>query len=170
LAARTRRPSYLTDFQLAARFSRRSWLFRIAAYEDLRTCSSTSAAYAPDALTSAERRVLAKKSVFTRSGWDRQEGLLLDHPRPLALSPIGEGGGPRLATTRPASRPASKAHPQVRETVIVGFPTAAPAPSLCFRQGGPGLTEESLREFIGRQRCKPSLAQNCTRAAGASGR
>ena len=36
--------AYLTDFQLASCFSRRGRLFRIAAYEDLRHCSSTSAA------------------------------------------------------------------------------------------------------------------------------
>ena len=54
--------AYLTDFQLAARFSRRTWLFRIAAYEDLRHLLKHKRRYAPDALTPAERRVLAKKS------------------------------------------------------------------------------------------------------------
>ena len=39
--------AYLTDFQLAACFKTRGWLFRIAAYEDLGICSSTSAATHP---------------------------------------------------------------------------------------------------------------------------
>src|SRR5213596_754266 len=58
--------AYLTDFQLAACFTRRSKLFRIAAYEDLRHLLKHKRRYAPEALTAAERRVLAKKSVLTR--------------------------------------------------------------------------------------------------------
>jgi len=58
--------AYLTDFQLAARFSRRTRLFRIAAYEDLRHLLKHKRRYAPDALTPAERRVLSKKSLLTR--------------------------------------------------------------------------------------------------------
>jgi hypothetical protein len=58
--------AYLTDFQLAAHFSRRSWLFRIAAYEDLRHLLKHKRRYVPEALTAAERRVLAKKSLLTR--------------------------------------------------------------------------------------------------------
>src|SRR5438105_4346707 len=46
--------AYLTDFQLAARFPRRSFLFRIAAYEDLRHLLKHKRRYAPDALTAAE--------------------------------------------------------------------------------------------------------------------
>src|SRR5947208_13447624 len=58
--------AYLTDFQLAACFTKRGRLFRIAAYEDLRHLLKHKRRYAPDALTSAERRVLAKKSLLTR--------------------------------------------------------------------------------------------------------
>src|SRR5262249_59204930 len=58
--------AYLTDFQLAARFPRRSWLFRVAAYEDLRHLLKHKRRYAPDALTAAERRVLARESLLTR--------------------------------------------------------------------------------------------------------
>src|SRR5262249_44337234 len=43
--------AYLTDFQLAVRFRRRSRLFRIAAYEDLRHLLKHKRSYAPEALT-----------------------------------------------------------------------------------------------------------------------
>src|SRR2546430_11719190 len=58
--------AYLTDFQLAACFKTRGRLFRIAAYEDLRHLLKHKRSYAPDALTAAERRVLARKSIFAR--------------------------------------------------------------------------------------------------------
>src|SRR5207245_9418653 len=47
--------AYLTDFQLAARFSRRSWLVRIAAYQVLRHLLKPKARDAPCALPSADR-------------------------------------------------------------------------------------------------------------------
>src|SRR5664279_1079986 len=56
--------AYLTDFQLAACFKTRSWLFRIAAYEDLRHLLKHKRSYAPDLLTPSEKKVLAKKSGF----------------------------------------------------------------------------------------------------------
>ena len=55
--------AYLTDFQLAACFSRRSWLFRVAAYEDIRHMLKHKRSYAPEALTAKERKILARKSV-----------------------------------------------------------------------------------------------------------
>src|ERR1700712_3795911 len=59
--------AYLTDFQLAACFKRRSRLFRIAAYEDLRHLLKHKRTYAPDALTPRERKMLARKSVIART-------------------------------------------------------------------------------------------------------
>src|SRR4029450_7548684 len=56
--------AYLTDFQLAACFSRRSRLFRIMAYEDIRHMLKHKRSYAPEALTPKERKILARKSVF----------------------------------------------------------------------------------------------------------
>jgi len=49
--------AYLMDFQLASRFRRRNWLFRIAAYEDLRHLLKHKQRYLPEAVTPAERRV-----------------------------------------------------------------------------------------------------------------
>src|SRR5579872_3541390 len=53
--------AYLTDFQLAACFRRRSRLFRIAAYEDIRHILKHKRSYVPQALTPKERKVLARK-------------------------------------------------------------------------------------------------------------
>src|SRR6202023_2550631 len=58
--------AYVTDFQLAIKFKSRSLLFRIAAYEDLRHLLKHKLRYAPEAISAAERRVLARKSLFTR--------------------------------------------------------------------------------------------------------
>ena len=42
-----------------------------------------------------------------------------------------------------------KTHPQVRETVVVAFPDRRAGTGLyAFVEGGPGLTERGLREFI----------------------
>src|SRR5690349_21535232 len=60
--------AYLTDFQLAACFKKRSRLFRIAAYEDLRHLLKHKRSYAPHALTPREKRILARKS-FAASIW-----------------------------------------------------------------------------------------------------
>jgi hypothetical protein len=54
--------AYLTDFQLAACFKRRSRLFRIAAYEDIRHMLKHKRSYVPQALTPKERKILARKS------------------------------------------------------------------------------------------------------------
>src|SRR5712671_1981187 len=93
--------AYLTDFQLAARFSRRSWLFRIAAYEDLRHLLKHKRRYAPDALTSAERRVLAKKSLLTRVWMATGKKLYYWITRDLLRFTDREGGGPRLVYDAP---------------------------------------------------------------------
>ena len=68
---------YLTDFQLAAGFRRRGLLFRLARYEDLRHLLKHKRRYAPDTLTAAERRVLARKTFLTTSlDGDGKENLL----------------------------------------------------------------------------------------------
>ncbi|MFG3757185.1 hypothetical protein, partial [Klebsiella pneumoniae] len=58
--------AYLIDFQLAHGFNRRSRLFRIAAYEDLRHLLKHKRRYCPEALTPKETRILARKSLPAR--------------------------------------------------------------------------------------------------------
>ena len=54
------------DFQLAWFSPRRSRLFRIAAYEDLRHLLKHKRSYRPDCLTSREKRILAQPSPVSR--------------------------------------------------------------------------------------------------------
>jgi len=141
--------AYLTDFQLAARFTRRSWLFRIAAYEDLRHLLKHKRRYAADALTAAERRVLANKSLFTRIWMASGKKVYYWITRGMLRFADREGGGTRLAYDAPRIVALLKAHPQVRETVVVAYPDRRAGTGLyAFVEGGPGLTEASLRDLI----------------------
>jgi AMP-binding enzyme len=141
--------AYLTDFQLAAHFSRRSWLFRIAAYEDLRHLLKHKRRYAPDALTAAERRVLAKKSLLTRVWMATGKKLYYRITRDVLHVSDREGGGTRLLYDAPRIAARLKAHPQVREAVVVAFPDRRVGTGLyAFVEGDPGLTERGLREFL----------------------
>jgi hypothetical protein len=141
--------AYLTDFQLAARFSRRTWLFRIAAYEDLRHLLKHKRRYAPDALTPAERRVLSKKSLLTRVWMASGKKVYYWLTRDVLRFTDREGGGTRLVEDAPRIAASLKAHPQVRETVVVAFPDRRVGTGLyAFVEAGVDLTEDSLREFI----------------------
>src|SRR5262249_31580059 len=155
--------AYLTDFQLAAHFSRRSWLFRIAAYEDLRHLLKHKRRYAPEALTAAERRVLAKNSLFTAAerGVLAKTGLLPGVwmatgkklyywvTRDMLRVSDREGGGTRLLYDAPRIAARLKAHPQVRDAVVVAFPDRRVGTGLyAFVEGDAGLTERGLREFL----------------------
>jgi RIO-like serine/threonine protein kinase len=56
----------IIDFQLASYSHRRSKLFRIAAYEDIRHLLKHKRTYRPDLLTGRERRILANPSPASR--------------------------------------------------------------------------------------------------------
>lgn len=56
----------IIDFQLAWHTHRRSRLFRIAAYEDIRHLLKHKRSYRPDLLTARERRILANPSPASR--------------------------------------------------------------------------------------------------------
>jgi AMP-binding enzyme len=141
--------AYLTDFQLAARFSRRTWLFRVAAYEDLRHLLKHKRRYLPDALTAAERRVLANKSLLTRIWMATGKKVYYAITRNILHVTDREGGGTRLVHDAPRIAARLKEHPQVRETVVVAYPDRRAGTGLyAFVEGAPGLTERSLRDFI----------------------
>ena len=141
--------AYLTDFQLAARFPRRSFLFRIAAYEDLRHLLKHKRRYAPDALTAAERRVLAKKSLLTRVWMATGKKLYYWITRDVLNVADREGGWTRLIHDAPRIVTRLKAHPQVREAVVVAFPDRRAGTGLyAFVEGDSALTERGLREFL----------------------
>ncbi len=56
----------IIDFQLAWHSPRRSRLFRVAAYEDIRHLLKHKRTYRPDLLTARERRILANPSPVSR--------------------------------------------------------------------------------------------------------
>jgi predicted Ser/Thr protein kinase len=113
--------AYLTDFQLAACFKRRSRLFRIAAYEDLRHLLKHKRSYAPEALTPKERKILARKS-FVASIWlATGKKVYRAITRGLFNFTDREGGGRRLVNDAPVLIELIRQNPDVRDTAIVAF-------------------------------------------------
>src|SRR6476619_2107425 len=113
--------AYLTDFQLAACFNARGRLFRIAAYEDLRHLLKHKRSYAPEALTPAERKILARKSfvasIWLKTGKKVYQAFSLDH----FASTDREGGGRRLVNDAPVLVALIRKNPDVRDAAIVAF-------------------------------------------------
>jgi len=122
--------AYLLDFQLAAKPSRRHKAFRVAAYEDLRHLLKHKRHYVPDALTAAERRILARKSWVNRVWMATGKRVYYFVSRDLFGFVDAEGGGTRLVRDAPRIEAALMAHPQVRAVVIQHLPG---------RQSGTGL-------------------------------
>src|SRR5205823_2343212 len=112
---------YVTDFQLAACFSRRSRLFRIAAYEDLRHLLKHKRSYAPEALTPRERKILAKKSFAARLWLATGKKVYRAITRGLFNFTDREGGGRRLVNDAPVLIELIRKNPAVRDTAIVAF-------------------------------------------------
>jgi len=114
--------AYLTDFQLAFVFRRRGKLFRLAAYEDLRHCLKHKRTYAPEALTAAEKKILARKSLPTRIWMATGKRLYRLVTRRVFGFIDREGGGPRLVNDAPAIVAALKRNEAVRDAAVVAFP------------------------------------------------
>jgi hypothetical protein len=113
--------AYVTDFQLAACFRKRSRLFRIAAYEDLRHLLKHKRSYAADALTPMERKILARKS-FVASLWLMTGKKVYQAiTRGLFNFTDREGGGRRLVNDAPVLIDLIRKNPEVRDTAIVAF-------------------------------------------------
>jgi hypothetical protein len=113
--------AYLTDFQLAACFKRRSRLFRIAAYEDLRHLLKHKRTYAPDALTPRERKVLARKSLVARTWLMTGKKVYHAVTRGVFNFTDREGGGRRLVNDAPVLIARIRDNPAVRDAAIVAF-------------------------------------------------
>jgi hypothetical protein len=113
--------AYLTDFQLAACFKRRSRLFRIAAYEDLRHLLKHKRSYAPDALTPKERKILARKSMVASVWLKTGKKVYQAITRGLFNFTDREGGGRRLVNDAPVLIDLIRKNPGVRDTAIVAF-------------------------------------------------
>jgi hypothetical protein len=140
--------AYVVDFQLAARFRSRGQLFRIAAYEDLRHLLKHKRRYAPEALTPAERRVLARKSWPTRIWMATGKKVYYAITRGLLRFTDREGGGVRLVYDAPAIAARLRDHPEVHDVAVVTFPDRRTGVGLYAFIEAPGASEPALREFV----------------------
>jgi AMP-binding enzyme C-terminal domain len=141
--------AYVTDFQLAIRFKRRNLLFRIAAYEDLRHLLKHKLRYAPEAISAAERRVLARKSFLTRLWMATGKKVYQWVTRDVLRFTDREGGGPRLVYDAPRIVARLISHPGVREVAIVAYPDRRAGTGLyAFVEADPALSERVLRDFM----------------------
>jgi hypothetical protein len=113
--------AFLTDFQLAACFRRRGFVFRLARYEDLRHLLKHKRRYVPDALTSAERRVLARKTLITRIWMATGKKVYYAITRGLNFTDR-EGRGLRFVHEAPQIAAKLRSHPNVRDVTIVPYP------------------------------------------------
>jgi len=136
---------YLLDFQLASRFKRRHRLFRLMAYEDLRHLLKHKRKYLPDALSPSERKLLARKAWPTRIWMATGKRIYLVITRGLFGIRDAEGGGTRLAQEAPKIEAALRAHPHVRDAVVVEFIDRRFELGLyAFVEGSEMLTEPGL--------------------------
>jgi len=141
--------AYLLDFQLASVFARRSWLFRMAAREDLRHFLKHKRRYIPDAVTPAERRVLARKSLPTRIWMMTGKKLYMLVTRGLLGFIDSEGGGARLAYDAPAIEAALKTFPHVRDAAVLDFPDRKSGTGLyAFVEADGALHEDDVRKQL----------------------
>jgi hypothetical protein len=139
--------AYLTDFQLAACFRGRGRLFRIACYEDLRHLLKHKRRYAPDFLTAAERRVLARKSFITRVWMATGKKVYYAITRGLNVTDR-EGKGLRFVREAPEIAARLRMHPLVRDVAIVAFPDRRAGTGLyAFVEGS--ASDRDLLDFIG---------------------
>ena len=138
----------ITDFQLAVRFRRRHWLYRVAAYEDIRHLLKHKRRYAPDALTASERRILARKSLLTRIWMATGKRIYYAVTRGLFRFVDREGSGARLTREAPAIAARLKSHPQVREAIVLAFPDRRAGTGLYAFVEGSMVGEQSLRDFL----------------------
>jgi acyl-CoA synthetase (AMP-forming)/AMP-acid ligase II len=114
--------AYMTDFQLAACFRKRSRLFRVAAYEDLRHLLKLKRSYAPAALTPKERKIIARKSLVARVWLATGKKVYKAITRGLFNFTDREGGGRRLVNDAPVLVQEIRRNPAVRDAAIVAFP------------------------------------------------
>ncbi|MBO0750722.1 MAG: serine/threonine protein kinase [Bradyrhizobiaceae bacterium] len=141
--------AYLLDFQLAWVFSRRNWLFRVAAYEDLRHFLKHKRRYIPDAVTPAEHRMLAKKSLPTRIWMATGKKLYLLVTRGLLGFIDSEGSGPRMAYDAPKIEAALRALAEVRDVAVLDFPNRRNATGLyAFVETDAPLAEDEVRSQL----------------------
>lgn len=140
---------YLTDFQLAACFKTRSRLFRITAYEDLRHLLKHKRSYAPEALTPAEKKILARKSAVARLWLVTGKKVYRGITRGIFNFTDREGGGRRLVNDAPVLVDLIRRNPDVRDTAIVAFADRRTGVGLyAFVEADKAALESELRSAL----------------------
>jgi len=140
---------YVTDFQLAACFSTRSRLFRIAAYEDLRHLLKHKRSYAPEALTPVEKKILARKSAVARIWLMTGKKVYRGITRGIFNFTDREGGGRRLVNDAPVLVDLIRRNPDVRDTAIVAFADRRTGVGLyAFVEADKAALESELRNAL----------------------
>jgi hypothetical protein len=148
--------AYLTDFQLAFVFRRRSKVFRIAAYEDLRHLLKHKRTYVPEALTASERRILARKSLPTRIWMATGKRVYRLITRGVFGFTDREGGGPRLVHDAPIITAALKRDPRVRDAAVVAFPERRAGTGLyAVVETAAPLSERQVEEMLAACEVRP---------------
>lgn len=141
--------AYLIDFQLASCFGRRSKLFRVAAYEDIRHLLKHKRRYAESALTPAERRILSRKSLPTRVWMATGKRVYYWITRGLFNFADREGGGLRLIKDAPSIATQLRSFPGVSEAAVVAFPDRRTGTGLyAFVEAPAAVSEHDLIEHI----------------------
>ncbi|MFD2030444.1 serine/threonine protein kinase [Ancylobacter dichloromethanicus] len=139
----------LMDFQLAMVFSRRSKAFRVAAYEDIRHFLKQKRSYCPEALTAREKKILARKSLFTRVWMQTGKKLYNFVTRRLLNYHDTEGRGPRAMEQGPRLAGTLAEVDGVRAVHVCDFPTAGHSFGLyAFVEAADGVNEEALRAHL----------------------
>ena len=153
--------AYLTDFQLASCFSRRSLLFRLLAYEDLRHLLKHKHRYLHEELTAAEWRLRRRKSRFASAWLVTVKPLYEWIMRGVFGYADREGGGAQLAYDSPRIVACLKQHPQVRDAAIVAFYDRGARHNLyAFVEAPSDLSEAALRDFLARSLPKVAEPQH----------
>jgi hypothetical protein len=144
--------AYLMDFQLASCFARRSALFRLLAYEDLRHLLKHKHRYLREDFTPAEWRMRARKSALTALWMMTAKPAYELIMHRLFGYVDREGGGTRLVNDSPRIAACLREHPQVRDAAVVQFYDRGARHNLyAFVEAGPDVSESSLRELVQRK-------------------
>lgn len=141
--------AYLTDFQLAHVFSRKRKAYRVLAYEDLRHLLKHKRKYLPEALTSAEKRVLARKGLPARIWMATGKKVYIAISRGIFRFTDREGGGPRLVNDAPKIAAALRGIEGVRDAAVVAYPDRRSGTGLyAFVETTTTLGEATLRKAL----------------------
>ncbi|MFC2969784.1 serine/threonine protein kinase [Acidimangrovimonas pyrenivorans] len=135
------------DFQLASRHRRRGRYFRTLAREDMRHMLKQKRAFAPDLLTPAERKMLARKAWPSRVWMATGKRVYNFVTRRLMHWSDGEGSGNRLAEDGPKIRAALEPRAEIAEVAICAYPQPAGGTGL-YVFAETGLSDKRLRALV----------------------